>query len=41
MHIFEPVPDYSKQLEITWEKYRTEYNWDATIHKYGLGSDDR
>lgn len=41
MHIFEPVPDYNKQLEITWHKYITQYKWNATIHKYGLGSTDR
>ena len=41
MHIFEPVPDYNKQLEITWHKYNTQFKWNATVHKYGLGSSNR
>ena len=41
IHIFEPVPDYNKQLENTWKKYNTQYRWNATVHKYGLGNNDR
>ena len=41
MHIFEPVPDYNKVLEEIWNTLNEENDWSATIHKYGLGNNDR
>ena len=41
IHIYEPVPDFYKQLEPRWDGYIKEYGWNAVVHKYGLGASDR
>ena len=41
IHIFEPVPDFNKDLEKTWTDLIKKNNWSAQIHKYGLGKNVR
>ena len=41
MHIFEPVPDFNEVLEGIWKTLNKENDWSATIHKYGLGNNER
>jgi len=38
MHIFEPVPEFSKKLLETWKNHVAQNNWDVTVHDYGLGA---
>ena len=41
IHIFEPVPSFNKILTEKWDGHKIKNGWDATIYKFGLGSNDR
>ena len=41
IHIFEPVPSFHKILTEKWDGHKIKNGWDATIYKFGLGSNDR
>jgi len=41
IHIFEPVPTFNKVLTENWNGHKISNGWDATINKFGLGSNNR
>ena len=41
LHIYEPVPDYYKNLEKVWSDHRTSNQWAVNVHNYGLGDATR
>jgi len=41
IHIFEPVPTFNKILTEKWDGHKVSNGWDATVNKFGLGSNDR
>jgi len=38
MHIFEPVPEFSKKLSETWKNHAARNDWDVAVHEFGLGA---
>jgi len=41
IHMFEPVPSFFEELTGHWKGYKAELGFDATLYKFGLGSNDR
>ena len=41
MHIYEPVPDFYKNLEKVWSDHRATNQWRVTVHNSGLGDSNR
>ena len=41
MHIYEPVPDFYKNLEKVWSDHREKNQWRVSVHNYGLGDSTR
>ena len=41
LHIYEPVPDFYKNLERVWSDHVKTNQWDVTVHNYGLGDTTR
>ena len=41
MHIYEPVPDFYSLLEKSWLWLSREKQWEVSLHKVGLGDNNR
>ena len=41
MHIYEPVPDFYSLLEKSWLWLSREKQWAVSLHKVGLGDNNR
>ena len=41
MHIYEPVPDFYKNLEKIWSDHRASNQWAVNVHNFGLGDGNR
>ena len=41
MHIYEPVPDFYKNLEKVWSEHRASNQWRVNVHNFGLGEGNR
>ena len=37
LHIYEPVPDFYKNLEKVWSDHCASNQWRVSLHNYGLG----
>ena len=41
LHIYEPVPDFYKNLENVWRDHSESNQWRVEVHNYGLGDSTR
>ena len=41
MHIYEPVPDFYKNLEKVWSDHSASNQWRVSVHNFGLGEENR
>ena len=41
LHIYEPVPDFYKNLAKVWSDHRSANQWRVDVHNYGLGDSTR
>ena len=41
LHIYEPVPDFYKNLAKVWSDNRSANQWRVEVHNYGLGDSTR
>ena len=41
MHIYEPVPDFYKNLKKVWSDHRASNQWAVNVHNFGLGDGNR
>jgi len=41
IHMYEPVPRFYEELVTHWARYKKELGYDASLHNYGMGRDNR